>query len=305
MRFDEYVSRLDSGLQSVLLAVARAGVRISDAVKTADTGKAGTKNAYGEEQAALDVIANDIMNGELAGCEYAGFVASEELDKPLQLHENGAYTVCHDPIDGSSLIDVNLSVATIVGVYHLTDLIGHTPREQVVALYFLYGPRTTMMFTAGDGVAEFTLRDGVFVRTMSDVRIADRGKMFAPGNLRAAAERNDYVCLMEFWMREQYTLRYSGGMVPDINQILVKGGGIFTYPSYSDMPDGKLRLLFECGPMAMIVTQAGGIATDGKIPVLDKKITGMTQRTPILIGSKNEVLKAVAMLSQGRSVLSL
>lgn len=299
MTFDEYIAPLNSDLQSVLRSVIRAGVRIAEAVKTTDTGKAGTKNSYGEEQAALDVVANDTVNGELKDCEHVGFVASEELDKPLLLHEGGAYTVCHDPIDGSSLIDVNLSVATIVGVYRAVDLVGRTPREQVAAMFFLYGPRITMMFTAGSGTHEFTLRDGGFFQTKSDVTIADRGKMFAPGNLRAAIERDDYVRLMEFWMREQYTLRYSGGMVPDINQILVKGGGIFTYPPYSDMPDGKLRLLFECGPMAMIVTQAGGSASDGKIPILDKKITDMTQRTPIFAGSKKEVEKAISMLDQG------
>ena len=296
MTFVEYIARLDIRLQSVLNAVMRAGLFISDAVKIADTGKAGTKNAYGEEQAALDVIANDIMDGALKGCENVGFVASEELDKPLRLHENGVFTVCHDPIDGSSLIDVNLSVATIVGIYPLIDLVGRTPREQVAALFFLYGPRTTMMFTSGDGIHEFTLRDGEFVLTKSDVKISDNGKMFAPGNLRAAIERGDYVKLVEYWMREQYTLRYSGGMVPDINQILIKGGGVFTYPPYSDMPDGKLRLLFECGPMAMLIEQAGGIATDGKTPILDKKITDMTQRTPIFAGSKNEVEKVMSML---------
>ena len=114
--------------------------------------------------------------------------------------------------------------------------------------------------------------------------------MFAPGNLRATKFRPDYLKLVNWWMEQQYTLRYSGGMVPDINSILVKGKGIFSYPGYEpDCVDGKLRLVFECGPMAYLMEQAGGAASDGKQRIVEKKIESLTQRTPIFIGSKEEV----------------
>ena len=117
--------------------------------------------------------------------------------------------------------------------------------------------------------------------------------MFAPGNLRATKFREDYVKLMDYWMREQYTLRYSGGMVPDINQILLKGKGVFTYPAYEETPQGKLRLLFECNPMSLLMEQAGGKSTDGEGKrVLEKELTEISQRTPILVGAKGEVEKA-------------
>jgi fructose-1,6-bisphosphatase len=120
--------------------------------------------------------------------------------------------------------------------------------------------------------------------------------MFAPGNLRACSERKEYMDLMNFWCMEKYTLRYSGGMVPDINQILLKGKGIFSYPGYSEAPNGKLRLLFECAPMSYLMEQAGGAGSDGKIRILEKKVENIDQRTPIFIGSKAEVDRCVISL---------
>lgn len=121
--------------------------------------------------------------------------------------------------------------------------------------------------------------------------------MFAPGNLRACASRKSYLDLLNYWAEQQYTLRYSGGMVPDVGQILLKGKGIFTYPGYDEQPDGKLRLLYECAPMAMIMEQAGGKAVNDKGErILDLKIENLLQRTPILIGSAAEVDRALKYL---------
>ncbi|MFA6436556.1 MAG: fructose-bisphosphatase class I, partial [Candidatus Gracilibacteria bacterium] len=124
------------------------------------------------------------------------------------------------------------------------------------------------------------------------------GKMFAPGNLRAVADRADYLELVRWWMEQGYTLRYSGGMVPDINQILLKGKGIFSYPGYSEAPQGKLRLLFECAPMAYLLEQAGGAGSDGTMPILDKTIESIHQRTPVYLGSKEEVKRCEERLGR-------
>lgn len=121
--------------------------------------------------------------------------------------------------------------------------------------------------------------------------------MFAPGNLRACKSRKDYLKLVNYWCENEYTLRYSGGMVPDVMQILVKGKGIFTYPGYDEAPQGKLRLLFECAPMALLMEQAGGAATDGTVRILEKGAKDLAQRTPILIGSSGEVDTALKFLS--------
>ena len=156
-----------------------------------------------------------------------------------------------------------------------------------------------------DGVREVRLMpSGEWVCSIECVNVRE-GKMFAPGNLRATKFRPDYLKLVNWWMEQQYTLRYSGGMVPDVNSILVKGKGIFSYPGYqadsasgeTGAPDGKLRLVFECGPMAYLMEAAGGAASDGHQRIMDKKIESLTQRTPIYIGSKAEVKRCEEKLA--------
>jgi len=196
------------------------------------------------------------------------------------------------------LIDVNFAMGTIVGIYENAEIMGRTASEQVAAMYGLYGPRTTFVVTVGSGVHEFVLRDGVWELETEKLELNGKKKYFAPGNLRATKERGDYFELVEQYMREQYTLRYSGGMVPDLNHILKKGSGVFLYPGMPGAPDGKLRLLYECGPMAFIFEQAGGAASAGDMPVLDVKIDSLVQRTPIYIGAREEVERAVAALGR-------
>ncbi len=289
----------DHGVSEELIAVLDSlfdSVRaISALVKTADTGKAGTKNIYGEEQLAIDVQSDNLIQEECKTNKYIGLIASEELPKEVKVGD-GEYAVCYDPLDGSSLVDVNLAVGSIFGIHKADTFIGIKGDDMLASMIAVYGPRTTIVLTVKQGVAEFILRgDGAFVITKDDIEVGE-GKMFAPGNLRAAKVREDYFNLVTHWSREQYTLRYSGGMVPDINQILLKGMGIFSYPGYDDAPDGKLRLLFECAPMSLLMEQAGGASTDGKMRILEKPLDKLDQRTPIFIGSKVEVKRCEDML---------
>ncbi|HCW32202.1 MAG: inositol phosphatase/fructose-16-bisphosphatase, fructose-1,6-bisphosphatase I [Candidatus Peregrinibacteria bacterium GW2011_GWF2_39_17] len=275
-------------LFSVLESIKKSVRLISEQIKKVDTGKAGTKNVYGEDQLALDVLADKIIQDEFKQNFLIGLIASEELPNEIKLGD-GEYAVCYDPLDGSSLVDVNLAVGSIFGIYKANSFIGRTGREQVAAVIAIYGPRTTLLVTTGDGVVEFRLTDEPrFILSKKNIRI-EEGKMFAPGNLRAVRERKDYLELVQWWMNEGYTLRYSGGMVPDVNQIFLKGKGIFAYPGYSECPQGKLRLLFECAPMAFLMEQAGGAASDGRMSILDQKVEHLEQRTPIYIGAKKEV----------------
>lgn len=293
MTFHDYINEVEHDLRSVLMTLIECVKKISKAVKSVDIGKAGSKagsrNIYGEEQLALDVYSDQLIQNECKNNPVIGLLASEELPDVVALGDF-EYAVAYDPLDGSSLIDVNLAVGTIFGIYRAPSFIGRKGNEMIASMFAQYGPRTTVVLTLGSGVNEFTLDfDGKFILTRENIRITNDKKMFAPGNLRACKFDQNYIRLMEYYMKEQYTLRYSGGMVPDINQILLKGRGIFTYPAYQDAPNGKLRLLFECAPMAMLVEQAGGMATNGSERILDIEIKELSQRTPIFIGAKEEV----------------
>lgn len=285
----------DKNLLEIFESLTEAIKKISVAVRTADTGKVGTTNSYGEEQLALDVLSNNIMIEELKKNSLIGLIASEELPVEEKIG-SGEYALAFDPLDGSSLVDVNFSVGTIVAIYKAKSFIGVKGDDQIVAMIAVYGPRTTIFLTVGKGVAQFMLnKDGEFILMKDNIQVGE-GKYFAPGNLRACVNRQDYLELVNYWCKEQYTLRYSGGMVPDINHIFSKGKGIFAYPGHKDEPNGKLRLLFECAPMSLLMEQAGGAASDGKVRILEKKLENLEQRTPIFIGSKGEVERCEKML---------
>lgn len=287
------------------------GVVIPEAVKKirlaiiAQGGElAGSTNASGEAQLALDVQANAIAVEELKKSGLVTKLASEEMESIVETSsaKPDGFLVVFDPLDGSSLVDVNFAVGSIFGVYkwsrELIQPMGEiTGDDQIAACYAVYGPHTTLVVTIKKGTHEFRLADdGNFYLTKENLQISPEAKYFAPGNLRAAGEREEYLKLTNEWTKKALTLRYSGGMVPDINHILLKGSGIFSYPGYSKVPEGKLRLLFECNPMALLVEQAGGVANDGTKRVLAKKIMQLHERTPIYIGSKNAVEQCVKIL---------
>jgi len=285
-------------LLAVISAICESCRRISRMIQSKNIcGKAGTQNIFGEEQLALDVASDKLISEALKKTPEVAVYASEELEREMTANVSGVFGVAYDPLDGSSLVDVNFAVGSIFGIYKGNTFIGRKGSEQECVLIAVYGPRTTIVCALkSDGVNEYTLCDEKFLLSKENLKIAPEGKIFAPGNLRACLYHPGYKKLLDYWLDQQYTLRYSGGMVPDINHILLKGKGIFTYPAYKDMPEGKLRLLYECAPMAFIVEEAGGRATDGKMRLLDKKIQELSKRTPILIGSENEVKKAEELL---------
>lgn len=303
-------SGLDASLQSVLNEIVNVFPQVAKALKTSQLGYADTQNVYGEQQLKLDVYTNKLFVDALQKNEHVSSLASEELEEEIagKAGEDG-FSVGFDPLDGSSLVDVNLAVGSIFGVYKGKGFIGRKGSEQVAALIAVYGPRLTFMISVGGEVLEFSYNDEQKEFVQSGViAVAEEKKMFAPGNLRACSSEEWYVKLLEFWVRNEYTLRYSGGMVPDVNQILRKGGGVFTYPGYQEKPDGKLRLLYECAPMAYLMEKAGGAAMYGKVGekgvageagqvakgrILDLPLQKLDQKTPIFLGSKKEVEKAL------------
>jgi fructose-1,6-bisphosphatase I len=218
---------------------------------------------------------------------------SEEADEiiPISPDCEGKYSVAFDPLDGSSLVDVNLAVGTIVSIFAGCDLL-QSGRNQVAAMYILYGPRTTLVYSTGNGVHEFSMNHLMEYNLVKEnIQIGKKGSLYSPGG-----QRNIYTPGTEAFVKHLedrgVKLRYSGGFVPDINQILLKGQGIFFYPHLQGKPNGKLRLLFELSPMAFLVEQAGGAASTGRIPILDVVPEHIHDRSPVFIGSKEDVALA-------------
>lgn len=288
-------------LRHLITTIARASKYIVYAIGARTVGVAGSTNVYGEEQIKMDVLSNRIIEQELCESGLVSTYVSEENPASITCRgEKGPYFVAFDPLDGSSLVDVNFAVGSIFGIYRTEEIIGLTPSEQVAALYIVYGPRTRMVYASkGKGVHEFELNDtGEYVLSKEFLGVGDEAKHYAPGNLRVCEENPVYRRVVDDWLNRGLTLRYSGGMVPDVHHILRKGDGVFCYPGGGKKyPQGKLRLVFECGPLSYIVEEAGGASSDGELSILKKKIEQIDQRTPIIVGSKNEVERVAGILS--------
>ncbi len=298
LRRHMWMAGVEEELRRLIWQIAVTGKYISAKIHESNRKLAGFKNLYGEDQLSLDRSADDILKSQL---QYSGFVreyASEEQDAVVLIGKGREqYYVTADPLDGSSLVDTNLSIGTIIGI-HKESIFSRGRDSMVAALYITYGPLITMVYSAGKGTHEFVLnREGEYVLSQEHIVLEERGSLYSPGGLRKDFT-DGHLKYLEFLEAQGYKLRYSGGFVPDINQVLIKRGGIFTYPALKNSPRGKLRLLFELQPMAFIIEQAGGIATDGKDEILSLRVEDLDQRCPIYIGSRFEVEKAMEFLSQ-------
>ncbi len=266
-------------------------------------GAAGNENVQGEEQQKLDVYANNLfirmMRTQGAVCA----VASEENDDIVHFDNGGKYVVTMDPLDGSSNIDVNVSIGTIFSVYKrlstgpkatLEDFL-QPGTAQVAAGYIVYGSSTMLVYSTGHGVNGFTLDPsiGTFCLSHPDMKTPADGKIYSinEGNWFEFSEGvRTYV---DACKQKKMSARYIGSLVADFHRNLLKGG-IYLYPGTQKAPKGKLRLLYEANPLAFLVEQAGGLATDGKQRILELKPTELHQRTPLYIGSKAMVEQAMS-----------
>jgi len=289
---------ISGNLVHLLCEIAEASKYVINAIRTGDLGVAGTSNLYGEEQLALDVLSDRIIRKRLQHSGVVCNIASEEMEEIFQVSSNpqGMFSVAYDPLDGSSLVDVNLAVGTIVGIYQGCELL-QPGRNMVGALYILYGPRVSMVYSVGKGVFEFTMNHLMeYTLTREHIQMQPAGDIYLPGGLRKKyCEGNKRF--IRYLEEKGAKLRYSGGFVPDINQVLVKGKGVFMYPALTDSPNGKLRMLFELNPMAFLIEQAGGAATNGQAPILDIIPESLDQRSPIYIGCREDVQKAGEFLN--------
>ena len=280
-------------------------------------GVTGTTNVQGEAVKKLDELANETLVKVFQTSGLVCALASEELEKPLLIPENwprGKYILLFDPLDGSSNTDVNMPLGTIFSILrHRGDdrlpteaELVHKGTEQVASGYLLYGSSTMLVFTLGQGVHGFTLDPGVgeYVLSHENIRIPTRGKTYAAneGNVLnwtpGARKYVDYLHASDKATGRPYAARYSGCLVADVHRVLL-AGGIYLYPSEVDKPDGKLRLLYEANPLALVVEQAGGRASTGTARILDLAPTVLHQRVPLFIGSAGDVALADEFI-QGR-----
>ncbi len=257
--------------------------------------KTGIYNIYGEEQVKLDRKANEILLRALRNSKLVKQAGSEEEKEVIQIDsEKGHFGVTVDPLDGSSLIPTNLAVGIIFSVYENGEVMSG-PHNITEAFYILLGPLTLMVFADKNGVAQFVYnKKGVF-DLVKEHLIIPEGKIYSPGGLRKEWT-NVHRDLVRNLEEKGVKLRYSGSFVPDFHQILIYGG-IYTYPALINEPKGKLRLLFEVGPMAFIAEKAGGAAVDGKNRILEITPTEIDQRTPVYIGSKKLIEELKEKLS--------
>lgn len=265
-------------------------------------GTIGAENVQGEQQQKLDVIANDVLLRTLSGREGVAIVASEENEQPVILREAGPgearYCVLFDPLDGSSNLDVCGGVGTIFSILRHDPAAANAQSallqpgtQQVAAGYVLYGSSTVFALTLGQGVDLFVLDTGIgaFLRVERNVRIPDAGKSYSVNEGNAKTFPEGYQRYLDWAHENGYSSRYAGAMVADVHRILLKGG-VFLYPPTQKAPQGKLRLMYEVNPMAMLIEQAGGkaLAAPGQ-RVLELSPEKIHQRTPVCLGSPEEV----------------
>ncbi len=303
--FPNATGELSGLLRDMGLAAKRVHVEVNKAGLVDILGDAGTLNVQGEEVKKLDVFANNQFTGVLKhGISCAG-VGSEEMDDIMvfddEISNKSKYVCLFDPLDGSSNIDVNVSIGTIFSVFRRVSELGKPAtiedflqkgERQVAAGYVIYGSSTMLVYATRRGVNGFTLDQSIGEFTLShpDIVCPDAGKIYSvnQGNyFRYEEGVRDYINVCQRKEKAEggpYTQRYIGSMVADVHRNLIKGG-IFMYPGTTDKPKGKLRLLYECNPFAFIVEKAGGRATNGKKRILEVEPTELHQRSPFFVGS--------------------
>lgn len=304
-------------INSIRLAAKVVNHEVNKAGLVDILGTAGDTNVQGEDQQKLDVYANNAFIKTLTNREIVCGIASEEEDDFITIkgrneQNENKYVVLIDPLDGSSNIDVNVSVGTIFSIYRRITPTG-TPvtlddflqpgNKQVAAGYIIYGTSTMIVYTTGHGVNGFTLNPaiGTYYLSHPNMTFPENGNIYSvnEGNyVHFPQGIKDYI---KYCQKEEedrpYTSRYIGSLVSDFHRNMIKGG-IYIYPNTAKDPDGKLRLLYECNPIAFIAEQSGGLASDGFQRIMDIQPTKLHQRTPFICGSKNMVEKAKGFMQQ-------
>jgi fructose-1,6-bisphosphatase I len=274
-------------MNEIIEAIRISTVEIQKIISVGDMGKSEEQNSTGDTQLKLDIISDQIIENNFKKLSSIKKIVSEEQEHIVDLNENGEYLIAYDPLDGSSLVDVNLSVGSIYGIYK-NDFSG---KNIIASIYVVFGPRIEMILCDGETVKLFRMKNDQFYY-VKDVKMNQSGNLNSPGSTQQCWYPN-HRKLIEKMYEDDYELSYSGGMVPDLHHILVRGGGLFSYPGASDKPEGKLRQLFEVFPFAHIFETAGGGATDGKQRVLEIETKNIHDTSPCFFGSNLEINRVI------------
>lgn len=302
----------DAALRSVVVSMAEASAELAAVLRVApiagQTGLAGHTNVQGEAQKALDVISNDVVLKHLQTNDAVSVLISEELDEAVHFENQGAFIVATDPLDGSSNLDVNVTVGTIFSVLPSAGGLLQKGRAQLAAGFVAYGPATSLVLRIAGEVSVFTLDDTAeWQQVVAAAQVPEATGEFA---INTARERF-WDAATRGYVREsvagetgpagkRYNMRWVGSMVADILRILMRGG-IFLYPLDSETVSkgGRLRLLYEANPMAWLIEGAGGLSTTGRQGILDVEPTGIHQRVPVILGSAEEVRRVETWYAKG------
>lgn len=305
-RFPDATTEFSWLLSGITLATRMIEAQVRRAGLTSLLGSLGAVNVQGEVQQKLDIYANEALIHCLSLRESIGIIASEENEQPITLRHdspNAKYAIVFDPLDGSSNIDVAVTIGTTFAIFRRPDdekaadpmeWVLQPGRRQVAAGYVVYGSSTVLVYSAGHGVHAFTLDPAVgsYMLSHENIRIPKQGKYYSINESYCDRWPGGYV---EYLRRlrsgetgRRYSSRFVGSMVADFHRTLLRGG-VFIYPPNTDYPEGRLRLLYEANPVAFLAEQAGGAASDGTRPILDIKPHDIHQRTPLIIGGEVEM----------------
>ena len=293
-------------MAKIYKAIFKSCEEITEMMRFEPVSMTSDTNDFGEQQFNVDKDTDDIIYKNLKDSGVVYSACSEESTQPRVLNEDGNYTITFDPLDGSSIVEANFAVGSIFGIWPKSELIGVSCREMIGACLAIYGTKTCAVVydQEKDQVDELSYRrvgdEKKWVITDENIRIAEDAKTFAPGNLRVAKELTGYKNLILWYIDAGKTLRYSGGVAPDVFHILNKKEGVFFYP-VKERKNAKLRVLYECAPLAFLVEKAGGIAIDGEIPTLDTIVDSYEIKCPVYLGSKNDVERIVKFIKEGEN----
>jgi len=279
-------------LINILYTIFDSCKEISYKIKTASCNKMACYNQFGEEQLAIDLLANNLLMNNLKNCHNINSISSEEEPIVIKLNNNpDGYSISFDPLDGSSVIDCNFAVGTIFSLWKGNELTNIYGNDIQVSGMCIYGPRTILTFAINElnGVYEFLLNDyGQWIASNFYTNMMKTGKLYSPGNIKAVNTNSGYKQLLNYWITNNYQLRYSGGMVAEVNQLLVKGQGIFVNVESKNVKP-KLRMLYEITPLGFLVEKSGGKTSNGIQSVLNILIENTNQTSQIAFGSEYEI----------------
>ena len=270
-------------MQDIIESIKKSTIEIKKIIELGDTSKSDEQNSTGDTQLKLDIKSDIVIENNFKLLSSVKQIVSEEQEHIIDINKDGEYLIAYDPLDGSSLVDVNLAVGSIYGIFK-NDFTGD---NIVASVYVVFGPRVEMVVCDGETVKLYRMQNEEF-NYIKEITMNEKGNLKSPGSTQQCWYDHHKEMVTDMF-DDNYTLTYSGGMVPDLHHILLRGGGLFSYPGASDKPKGKLRQLFEVFPFAHIFETAGGGAIDGEYRVLDIPTLHIHDTSPCFFGSNEEL----------------